>query len=810
MAPAALAAGRASESAEAKPESSEYELEGIRGGWRLKVRAPVDGEGTDLDIEATNGHVKDSLFRALVGIYRTAADAAGNRPVLHMETVTLSSEKARAAFRTALEGKRVVIEDAWLLVLMAALLHGPAPDAGPAEGEVYLLDQDGRAKPAPWADFEDWKTAGPDASHGDPVRPRILDSPLRRVRELEGDVSAALVWLNHRGPEPVYFSHLGVPSRLDRQPPDLHGRERPVRFLPLDEREALLREYNERLDCYRRTVDSETGGVLYAPTDCPARVVRHRLGDARWAGLPEVDRLITSPVLGATGEVIATPGYHPDHGLYYAPTDLELPWPIPEAPDAAAVAQAREVIEDILCDFPFAQPAGKTHAVGAMLLPFLRALIAGPTPLHLIHKPTPGTGGTLLADTIAYPALGAPPAVLSLPADEESQRKVITAALMEGPVFILMDNLSSVRGAPLAAALTPPGAWSDRLLGHSRMVSRDVQCCWLASGNNPELSGEHARRVVSIRLDTGTDRPDEGRTFRYPRLRERVRQQRGALVWSCLVLARAWVTAGKPPSTAPTMASFESWAEVVGGVLTHAGYPAFLAPESAETLNREGEESEFRTFVERWWGTHQEAVVTVRELRSLAVEAGVDLSNTRGFTGDEAAQARQLGYKLRANRDGSYGGRALRLAARNAGWYLEPADAHRVAAAPSRDSAASRVASRTGGHEDMPEHVPHHVQAPLLSGSEDMRTWGHENGAPKSAPRATPSPPPEGAKEVRAAPETDNPQTMSSMSSCPPHQERKGSGHASGHGIASPLVPERLDGAASPPGGGDAAETEYF
>ena len=36
-----------------------------------------------------------------------------------------------------------------------------------------------------------------------------------------------------------------------------------------------------------------------------------------------------------------------------------------------------------------------------MLLPFVRELIDGPTPLHLIEKPTPGTGGTLLATVAA-------------------------------------------------------------------------------------------------------------------------------------------------------------------------------------------------------------------------------------------------------------------------------------------------------------------------------------------------------------------------------------------------------------------------
>jgi putative DNA primase/helicase len=69
------------------------------------------------------------------------------------------------------------------------------------------------------------------------------------------------------------------------------------------------------------------------------------------------------------------------------------------APSPAEIAAARQLIcEDLLGDFPFTGDAERAHVVALLLLGFLRGMIDGPTPLHLIEKPTPGTGATLMVD----------------------------------------------------------------------------------------------------------------------------------------------------------------------------------------------------------------------------------------------------------------------------------------------------------------------------------------------------------------------------------------------------------------------------
>ena len=43
--------------------------------------------------------------------------------------------------------------------------------------------------------------------------------------------------------------------------------------------------------------------------------------------------------------------------------------------------------------------------LAALLLPFVRRMVHGPTPLHLIESPSPGTGKSLLAKVISKIAL---------------------------------------------------------------------------------------------------------------------------------------------------------------------------------------------------------------------------------------------------------------------------------------------------------------------------------------------------------------------------------------------------------------------
>jgi hypothetical protein len=156
-----------------------------------------------------------------------------------------------------------------------------------------------------------------------------------------------------------------------------------------------------------------------------------------------------------------------------------------------------------LGQFPFLTSSHLAAAVAAMIVPFIRRRIAGPTPMHLIHAAEPGTGKTLLADVLCIPALGREPAANTEIANGDDLRKWVTAMAVAGEEVVLIDNINArLGGSALAAALTKV-EWADRVVGTSRLSKGILRPLWLATGNNVTMSPELARRVVRCRLDAG-------------------------------------------------------------------------------------------------------------------------------------------------------------------------------------------------------------------------------------------------------------------------------------------------------------------
>jgi hypothetical protein len=235
--------------------------------------------------------------------------------------------------------------------------------------------------------------------------------------------------------------------------------------------------------------------------------------------LPVLAGIVTAPVFGSDGTLITTPGYHPATRLLYQPAQgFALP-PVPAQPTPQQVAAARSLLlDELLGEFPFVADAERAHALALLLLPFVRPMIAGPTPLHMVEKPAPGTGATLMVDAISIVATGSSASVMVEGRDEDEWRKRLTAKLRDIPSMLLIDNLRrQLDASSVAAALTAP-YWEDRVLGKSEMTRFPIRCVWIATGNNPQFSNEIARRMVRIRLDPHEDQPWLRKGFRHPNL----------------------------------------------------------------------------------------------------------------------------------------------------------------------------------------------------------------------------------------------------------------------------------------------------
>jgi hypothetical protein len=356
----------------------------------------------------------------------------------------------------------------------------------------------------------------------------------------------------------------------------------------------------------------------------PLHVVHDILADAA-PQLPPLTRIVAAPVFAADGTLLQTPGYQAPAAIYYAPADgLDVP-AVPETPSRSDIDHARELLlDDLLADFPFTGDAERAHAVALMVLPFAREMIDGRTPLHLIEKPAPGTGGGLLLQVLTMPALGHAPAVMTEGRDEDEWRKRLTAKFVTGSIFLVIDNIRRrLDSGALAAAITAP-VWEDRLLGQTQMVRVRPRCAWVAIGNNPALSNEMARRSARIRLDAKRDQPWLRDEFKHPNLRLWALEHRGDLIAAVLTIIRAWIAAGRPKGTR-TLGEFESWAQVIGGILDVAEIPGFLGNlyEFYEASDAEG--AQVRALLAAWWDQYRDTEVGVQQVFTIATSDGVAL-----------------------------------------------------------------------------------------------------------------------------------------------------------------------------------------
>ncbi|MFN3313983.1 MAG: toprim domain-containing protein [Hyphomonas sp.] len=499
------------------------------------------------------------------------------------------------------------------------------------------------------------------------------------LRADEGDLARSVerVWslLMASNRTPWVFRFAGQPTWVV---PDDEGR--PVATAITEER---LRHMLARLAHWKKL--NGKGELVAAPP--PIAVVKSVLATPDPA-LPVLVGIVNTPVFGRGGTLLTTPGYHPDARLLYAPTPGFVVPAIPAKPSTAEVAAARNLLcEDLLGDFPFVGPAEMAHVIALLLLGFLRGMIEGPTPLHLIEKPSPGSGATLMVDAVATILTGSGASVMTEGRDDDEWRKRVTAKLRQIPAIVLIDNLrAKLDSSAVAAALTAP-FWEDRILGASEMARLPIRCLWIATGNNPEFSNEMARRLLRIRLDPHEERPWQRTGFRHPDLMTWVRANRPRLVAACLTLCQAWIAAGKPRG-ARTIGSFENWAHVVGGVLEVAGIPGFLGnlDEMMEASDSEG--AGWSAFIAAWWDRFGTAEVGAADLFDVALFCDPAPPIT-GHT--DRAQKTSFGIAIKKMRDRVFqvGHLTLRLVQagtfrRAVKWQLK------VSEQPSRPQSGSR------------------------------------------------------------------------------------------------------------------------
>jgi hypothetical protein len=528
---------------------------------------------------------------------------------------------------------------------------------------------------------------GGDGGPGGPQQDRPGEKPplpeiLGNRRQLPDVTTDALSALRMANDPPTLFQRGNVLTRLrtksDTGAPYLET---------LDD--SALRGVMARAALWKRRVRTSDGDEEESAPP-PMEVVRDLMSPPGWEDIPLIDSVTESPVFGQGGELVVEPGYHARARLWYAPASgLEIP-AVSENPSREEVVRARDLLlVDLFGDFPFSDDAGKAHALAAILLPFARRMIDGPTPLHLFDAPVEGTGKTLLVGCITVVASGREPEGFTESANDDEWRKRLTAALEEGGTFLFIDNLNRVLETGALASVLTARTWKDRKLGYTKMLTLPNTAVWLASGNNTRLSRELIRRTVFCRLDARVDAPWERTGFRHPNLLKWVKENRGRLVWAALTLVRAWIAAGRPPGT-QVLGMFEAWVATLGGILDVAGVPGLLANVKEFRQSAADTAAEWRAFVTAWWQKHGGEKVGVCELFDLAVDQKL-LDGVLGDKG-ERSQRTRLGVAMGKAADRVFG----EYRVERAGEDHKRRQVYRLTPARAQEGGAEHVAGPAG------------------------------------------------------------------------------------------------------------------
>jgi hypothetical protein len=469
---------------------------------------------------------------------------------------------------------------------------------------------------------------------------------------------------------PRMFVHNGTPMRLDRT----EAGEPILRELGED---RLRHEVARAADWYKRVKPRGQEATVEVPARPHRDLVKDMLACPE-VPLPPLDRLVRVPVFGPDGALQTEPGYHAASRTYYDPAPGFVLPPVPMRPSGTDVARARSLVrDDLLADFPFVGAADRAHAVGEFLLPFVRAMVDGATPIHVHEAPRPRTGKDLLAEAMALVAVGHLPMTMAYSRNGEEVRKRLTAVLLLLPQWLVIPNVVHLINSPELCDAVTRCEVRDRILGATETVHVAARCVWTVTANNPVMSREAAQRSVRIRLDAGVENPGErpASGFRHPNLRQWTHEHRADLVWAALTLLRSWLAAGAPKSTA-VMGGFESWAATIGGILGHLGVPGFLGNITEFYAHADGESAPWAALVAEWWDRFEDDKVTSAQLFPLTEGiVGFDFGK-----GSDRSQQTAFGMQLGRQRDVIYNGKQISAAGernRAALWRLVTVESRR-------------------------------------------------------------------------------------------------------------------------------------
>lgn len=394
--------------------------------------------------------------------------------------------------------------------------------------------------------------------------------------------------------------------------------------------------------------------------DCPRRAAESILSRGYWSGIPKLEGIAEGPFVLPDMRVIDQPGYDAGSQIFLAFNRIGGYSRPASKPSQADAERGKTALLAAVETFPFVSGHDRAAALAGIITALICRVLPA-RPMFPITAPTPGTGKSLLADTMAIVAIGRQASVLSLGHDDAEAEKRLGGVWLAGDQVVNIDNVERPLGGDLLCQTTTQPSLRLRPLGTSGMLSVPTNALLIATGNNLQIKGDLKRRVCMIRLDAKHERP-EHRKFTRNHLAY-VSTNRGRLIHAALTIPLAYLAAGAPEVDIHPMGGFELWDKMVRRPLVWLGLPDPLA--TSEGLRDSDPDIEnLRQFLFECAAIYKRESFTAADVLADAMETVRDAGGkstgvpirpalrdaVRAVCRDKPGSS-QLGYWLRAHRD---------------------------------------------------------------------------------------------------------------------------------------------------------------
>ena len=312
----------------------------------------------------------------------------------------------------------------------------------------------------------------------------------------------------------------------------------------------------------------------YKRTDCPLYIAESILARPKHK-FPILTGLIHSPTMRRDYSLLEQPGYDNRTGLFMTdeiPNDYSPP---PNKPTKKEAVSALSFLQELTSEFAFVGKEDESAYISLITSALLRSSMDS-APAGALTAYAPGTGKSIGCEVISIISTGKFPPTISQGKDEDETEKRYGAALLSGMNLILMDNIERYIKGGFLCQVTTQKEVSIRPLGSSTLVKIELNVSLLFNGNNLDIRGDMKRRVVLVRFDAKTERPEQKKfkrdVIKYTKI------NRGRLIEAVLTIPLAYKEAGSPDLGVTPYGGFSDWDKLCRLPLIWLGLPDPLLP----------------------------------------------------------------------------------------------------------------------------------------------------------------------------------------------------------------------------------------